>query len=106
QRCNADKYLCSTAVEGGITHSGSPKDLFLGFRQPNRIDGVINSAATEFLNRFDGVACARVTRVGGTEARRKGELLLAHVYGDDRMGIDDGRRRNRAEPDAAGAEYG
>ena len=46
RRRNADQQRGSTAVEAGITHSGSAEDLFLGFRQPNRIDGVINSAAT------------------------------------------------------------
>ena len=47
-------------------------------------------------NRFDGVTVPRVNRVGRTEAPRKGELLFAHIYDNDRIDIDDARRRNRA----------
>ena len=44
--------------------------------------------------------------MGRAEAPRKGELFFAHIYGHDRIGIDNARRRNRTEADTAGAEYG
>ena len=96
----------SASLESNDTRLCSVKDLLLGDRRSNSIDGVVHATVGKGAYAFDRIAVGSVDTVGCSKSLGKFQLLVIQVHGDDRKRPDDTGRDDGAQSDAADAEHG
>ena len=79
--------------------------LFAGFLHAQGLEGILNPAAGQLLDRFDRVGPAGVDHVGGAEMLGHVELRALDVDRDDAPGAGDGGAVDGRQADAAAADH-